>query len=72
MQTEEDTVSSNQSPSRRPADREPEIQVTKDIRERLSPERLDLLERTLGVRRRIGKVATNVTELVDEMRERGA
>ncbi len=37
----------------------------------LSPERRELLQRTLTVRRSIGRVRENVADLVSEMRETG-
>jgi predicted membrane protein len=46
--------------------------VLKDVKASLSPDRFELLERTLKVRQMIGKVSMDVAELVHEMREHGA
>jgi len=73
VQTEEDTIA---CPMCRdtcpPADRESALLAQKEMEARLSPERLELLKRTLKIRRLIGKVSRNVAELVHEMREHGA
>lgn len=55
-----------------PDDCESALRAQKDLEARLSPERLELLTRTLKIRRLIGKISTNVAELVHEMREHGA
>lgn len=41
------------------------------LESRLSPERRELLQRTLTVRRSIGRVRENVADLISEMRETG-
>jgi hypothetical protein len=46
--------------------------VLNSVKARLSPDRFALLERTLEVRRVIGKVSPDMAELVLEMREQGA
>ena len=48
------------------------MEIQSEVEARLSPERLDLLKRTLEVRRLIGKVSKDVADLVHEMREQGA
>ena len=73
MQTEEEAIATTSSPEVRPSgDLESASEALRRVEARLSPERLDLLKRTLKVRRLIGKVSTNVAELVHEMREHGA
>ncbi len=73
MQTEQETVAGKASrDAGAPDDRETALELQKDVRARLSPDRLELLERTLKVRRMIGKISRNVAELVHEMREQGA
>lgn|GEM_PF-6359526 len=37
---------------------------------KLSPDRMELLQRTLDIRQALGKVSRNLTDLVREMRER--
>ncbi len=72
MQFEKETVtetSRNPSPSDDP---DSASGVMKDVKARLSPDRLELLERTLEVRRAIGKISPDVAELVHEMRKQGA
>jgi hypothetical protein len=38
---------------------------------KLSPDRMELLHRTLAIRKAIGKVSRNLTDLVRDMRDRG-
>ena len=38
---------------------------------KLSPERMELLQRTLAIRKAIGKPSRNMTDLVREMRDKG-
>jgi hypothetical protein len=73
MCTEEETLTSKPSLEITATnDSKTPSETQKDLRSRLSHERLELLQRTLDVRHRIGKVSTNVAELVHEMREQGA
>jgi len=73
MQTEEETIATTASPDARPSgDLESSLEALQRVEARLSPERLALMKRTLKVRCLIGKVSTNVAELVHEMREHGA
>lgn len=73
MQTEEEAIVTTSSPDvRSSGDLESASEALRRVEARMSPERLDLLKRTLKVRRLIGKVSTNVAELVHEMREHGA
>ena len=73
MQTEEETMTAAAlRDAHRSDDREWEAELLERAKSRLSPARLELLKRTLDVRRRIGRVSGDVAELVHEMREQGA
>ncbi|MFH1115418.1 MAG: hypothetical protein V1792_16040 [Pseudomonadota bacterium] len=72
MQTENETISKTYRNACPSDDQDSVSGLLKDARARLSPDRLELLERTLRVREAIGKVSPHVTELVHEMREQGA
>jgi len=65
MQTEEETMTGTGMAGTCPSgDRETVLEIKKEIETRLSPQRLDLLKRTLKVRGLIGKVSKDVAELV--------
>jgi len=72
MQVEKETVTKASRNACPPDDLDSASGVLKDVKARLSPDRFELLERTLRVRRAIGKVSPGVAELVHEMREQGA
>jgi len=69
---QEDMTRSALSDQTLSSDRETALEIQSEVEARLSPERLDLLKRTLEVRRLIGKVSKDVADLVHEMREQGA
>ncbi len=72
MQTEEETMTTALQDAHPSDDREWASELLEHAESRLSPERLELLKRTLEVRRRIGRVSGDVADLVHEMREQGA
>jgi len=73
MQPEKETMTGTGLAGTCPSgDRETALEIEKEIEIRLSPQRLDLLKRTLKVRRLIGKVSKDVAELVHEMRKQAA
>ncbi len=72
MQTEEKAPAGRPPSDPHPSvDREAALEAQEHAGVRLSPEGLELLERTLKVRRLIGKISMNVADLVHEMREQG-
>lgn len=72
MQTDEETVTTALQDAHPSDDSEWTSELLERAESRLSPERLELLKRTLDVRCRIGRVSGDVADLVHEMRERGA
>jgi hypothetical protein len=72
MQVEKETTTKASANARPSDDLDSGSGVLNAAKARLSPARFELLERTLRVRRVIGKVSPDVAELVHEMREQGA
>jgi hypothetical protein len=73
MQVEKETGATKAPQNTGPSD-DPDLAsgVLNSVKARLSRDRFALLERTLEVRRVIGKVSPDVAQLVHEMREQGA
>lgn len=72
MQVQKETVTEASQKASPSDDLDSGSGVLSAAKARLSPARFELLERTLRVRRVIGKVSPEVAELVHEMREQGA
>lgn len=73
MRTEDEIITSTSSPEACPSDdHESALEAQNNVKASLSPDRFELLRRTLKVRRLIGKVSPDVAELVRDMREQGA